>query len=167
MPRLIDLAGQRFGRLTVLSRSAARTTKPHWICRCDCGNIATIYAWLLRSGKTQSCGCLLIDVTRERSLKHGNAHRGHLTPEYNAWINMRQRCGNKKRPDYRHYGGRGIRVCRQWVKSFDTFLADVGRKPFPKATIDRINVNGHYEPSNCRWTTWTEQRRNQRRNKPK
>lgn len=93
-------------------------------------------------------------------MTHGHARSGK-SPEYKTWLNMRRRCEDSGRHVFKYYGGRGIRVCDEW-QDFSMFLRDMGERPFPKATIDRINVNGHYEPRNCRWATWSEQQRNKR-----
>lgn len=94
---------------------------------------------------------------------HGHARRGQQSPEFRTWISMRKRCNEPNRPYWKHYGGRGIRVCARWNESFEHFLEDMGPKPSPKHSIDRIDVNGHYEPGNCRWVTHKEQCGNTRR----
>lgn len=108
---------------------------------------------------SRSCGA------KQNNFLHGHAPQGHPSPEYIAWFNMHQRCGNRKHRAWKNYGGRGIKVCSKW-KDFRKFLADVGRKPHPKLTLDRYpDNNGDYKPGNVRWATRTQQMLNTRRNK--
>src|SRR6266508_728705 len=158
MGNLVDLVGRKFGRLTVTGR-AGNDGHGHamWACLCECGTTITVARGALRTRETQSCGCLKRQRTRETHTTHGQSN----SPEWRAWRNMRQRCKNRRHPKYRDYGGRGITVCDRWA-SFENFLADMGPKPSPAHSIDRIDVNGNYEPGNCRWATPKEQRLNQR-----
>ena len=121
--------------------------------KCCCGNAITCRIYRANKGIVKSCGC--------SRRKHGEG-KGN-TPEYRAWQQLKQRCLNSKHADFPSYGGRGILVCARWLDSYTNFLADMGRKPSPAHSLDRIDNNGNYEPDNVRWATWTEQRLNQRR----
>lgn len=157
----IDLnKGDVFGRLTVLGMKRRETTgHRYWECRCLCGKIVRASSWDLRSGSVQSCGCQKRDKSIERCTTHG----GCRTSEYSSWSNMISRCECKNSPYYKHYGGRGIVICKRWRKSFAAFLEDMGPKPSPKHELDRYpNNDGNYEPKNCRWATRKEQLRNMR-----
>lgn len=157
--RVIDLIGQRFGMLAVTGRWPinAEDGTAVWECRCDCGNSKLVRGKNLRRGLSQSCGCQMWPQT------HGHAPHASCSKEYTAWKMMRRRCYNERADNFPRYGGRGIRVCDAWRESFQAFLDDVGFAPSPKHSIDRIDVNGNYEPGNVRWATPVEQSRNQRR----
>lgn len=167
MAPFIDLKGQRYGRL-VLTRRATVTVPSGralvaWRAKCDCGNSTVALACHIRSGRTKSCGCLSREMTSARRKDHG----GSEWPEYNSWRAMIGRCHDKNVPSYQHYGARGISVCDAWrfgengKTGFRCFIEDMGRRP-DGLTLDRIDNDGNYEPSNCRWTTYSEQNRNQR-----
>lgn len=161
----LDLTGQRFGRLIALKPAVLQDGKSTWWeCRCDCGTTRRARAARLRWGDTQSCGCLAKDTTAAMSRRHGMSGR----PEFYIWSSMRQRCTNKNTKSFKDYGGRGIRVCDRWNekdgRGFANFFADMGPRPSPQASLDRINNMGNYEPSNCRWVTKTIQCRNRRSN---
>lgn len=165
MPAFINLKGQRFGRWVVLFRASDRRRGyPEWHCRCDCGNEKAVRANILRSGASRSCGCLNIDVHRQVCIDRNTTHGRANTPLYNTWVNMIQRCHNPAYHKFRHYGSRGITVCQRWRDDFKLFHADMGDKPVD-ATLDRIDTNGNYEPSNCRWTSQKVQQNNRTNNR--
>ena len=163
MGSLIDLTGQRFGRLIVLGRGPnTNQGKPRWNCQCDCGNITTPAGSSLQQRLTVSCGCFHLEETTKRLATHGEGSSEAMSPEYGSWHAMRGRCLVKSHQAYERYGRRGITICERWLNSFENFLADMGRKPSASHSIDRIDVDGNYDPSNCRWATPTQQTRNRR-----
>lgn len=157
MTARLDLTGQRFGRLIAIDR--APNIKDNggswtaWLCKCECGAVVTVRTGCLRRGDTQSCGCLRSEIIT----KHG----GSASPEYWVWHAMHQRCENPKHESYRNYGARGITVCERW-REFADFIADMGPRPSPGHSIDRLDNDGPYEPGNCQWATKPEQGRNRR-----
>ena len=158
---LLDISGQRFGKLTALRHVGYRPGGAIWECQCDCGGTTVVYSQNLRKGRTKSCGCNTAKAISESVATHGES-RGNWTPEYRAWRAMLDRCNQTGHSSYKYYGARGIKVCERWKASFANFVTDLGRKPSPKHSLDRIDVNGNYEPTNCRWATAIEQRRNRR-----
>lgn len=162
---VIDLTGIKYGRLTAVER-VKKGKKTWWKCKCQCGKEAVSLSYNLRSGQTQSCGCLQAERTAESGAsraKHGHTRHKkseptRTTPTYRTWRCMLDRCRCAKMPNYHLYGGRGITVCPQWQgkDGFVTFLKDMGERPEGK-TLDRLDGDGNYEPSNCRWATTKEQ----------
>lgn len=148
---------ERFGRLLVMGKTK-HCRRAAYVCRCDCGRIVTILRYNLIRGFTRSCGCLHRDRTVEASLKHGHTVGYTRTPEYRAWMSMKRRCLYPGHDSYNYY--RKIRIAPEYLKSFERFLADLGTRPSPQHSIDRIDNAKGYEPGNIRWATREMQQQN-------
>ena len=157
--KLNDLSGHKFGRLTVMYRSDNRCKQTYWHCKCECGKEIDVYAQHLLTGKNISCGCVSLERIRELNKTHGLSN----TRLYDIWCGMKARCFNEKSKSYSIYGGRGITVCNEWKEDFISFYEwSLANGYSDDLSIDRIDADGDYEPSNCRWTDKRTQSINKR-----
>lgn len=163
MSKEIDLTGNRYGRLVVVEKTNKRQSgKPLWLCKCDCGNETLVLSYNLRSGKIKSCKCFQSETRIKTHKKHGMSK----TRLYAIWCGIRERCNNPNSKAYCDYGSRGVKVCDEWDNDFVAFYEWAIENGYSEdLTIDRINVNGDYEPSNCRWSDYENQQNNRRNNR--
>lgn len=157
-----EITGLEFHRLTVVSKlDSYPVFRSQYKCVCKCGSECIVRGCSITSGRVKSCGCLVADANRQRSTTHGLSS----LDEYRIWQGMIRRCHNKSCKAYRKYGEMGIKVCDRWRNSVELFIADMGKRPSKRHTIDRFpDKSGNYEPGNCRWATMTEQNRNRKDN---
>ena len=158
MGKLVDLSGQRFGRLVIICMTKKRNQGAViWKCQCDCGKITNVRSNSLRQGLTRSCGCLQKEMVAQIGISHrthGDARRGKKTRLYWVWRSMKERCFNPNSISYKYYGGRGIKVCNEWLNSYANFRDWALTNGYVNnLTIDRIENDGNYEPNNCQWIT--------------
>lgn len=153
MGRKIDISGKTYNLLTAISFSHIKNGHTYWLFKCQCGNLSVKDISRVKESVTKSCGCLRTPHNKSR------------TREYKIWIGIKTRCNKPNDINYHNYGGRGIKICNEWLHSFKNFINHVGVAPTPKHTIDRIDVNGDYEPGNVRWATIIEQHNNCRTNR--
>jgi hypothetical protein len=170
MRKKLDIQpGMKFGRLSIVKEVEPKKypsgERRKFECLCDCGNQINVFLIHLRSDNTKSCGCFRSEYVAQKNYKHGLAIRNNEHYLLDTWGGMKQRCYNPKHKSWKNYGGRGITICDRWLNSVENFIEDMGKRPSLQYSIDRIDNNGNYELSNCRWATKSEQRQNQRNNK--
>lgn len=161
-----DITGQKFNRLTVIKFAyRGKDNRAYWECKCDCGNVAIVSGKNLRSGNTKSCGCYNLESISKRNKVIHRTHGETNTKLFHIWVGIKTRCHNPNTINYHNYGGKGISICEEWDNSFESFRDWALSNGYKDGLqIDRIDFNGNYEPSNCRWCTAKEQQRNKSSN---
>lgn len=159
------ILGRRVGRLIAIECIEKRNGSYIWRCQCDCGNTALVASGNLSPKRQSSCGCLRREMQSSPNWKPNIKHGLNGSPEHRAWRSIKGHCYDPNNSQFKHYGGRGITVCDEWLNSVEAFYAAVGPRPSPQHSIDRKNVNGNYEPGNVRWATKIEQANNKRCNR--
>lgn len=161
MPKYEANAGEKYGRLTLVKETVCTPKKHKWLCRCDCGNYKEVSIYQLKSGECKSCGCLRNEIATEQCYSMAR-HNMARTRVYRIWGGMIERCTNPRSKDFKNYGGRGVSICDEW-RNFEGFKEWALSNGYEDTlSIDRIDVNGNYEPSNCRWITIRDQQKNRR-----